>query len=112
MPKSGGNLKGCPTTVRRRLILGEVMGAFRSFTAIELIRGVRTVEWLSFAVRLPQRNNCDYVVRDADPRDQIRQHRVFQSGTAVSREKYNTTVPEQKDAGSGRAAKPARPIAS
>jgi REP element-mobilizing transposase RayT len=51
--------------------LGDVVGAFKSITTNEYIRGVKTLGWISFPGRLWQRNYYEHIVRDGASLDRI-----------------------------------------
>ncbi len=53
------NKAGTPT-------LGEIVGAFKSITTNEYIRGVKQHDWPSFPGKLWQRNYFERVIRDED----------------------------------------------
>lgn len=57
-----------PTTV------GDVIGAYKSLTTDEYIRGVHDQNWPSFPGRLWQRNYFEHIVRDDDEIDRIRKY--------------------------------------
>ncbi|SFV69852.1 hypothetical protein MNB_SV-14-1728 [hydrothermal vent metagenome] len=49
---------------RSTVSLGEVVGAFKSLTTNEYIKGVKKSNWLAFDKRLWQRNYYEHVIRD------------------------------------------------
>jgi hypothetical protein len=49
--------------------LGDVIGAFKSLTTVEYVRGVKTKLWSGFQQRLWQRNYFDHVIRDVKDLD-------------------------------------------
>ena len=51
-------------TTRVAPTLGGVVGAFKSLTTVEYVRGVRARGWTSFRGRLWQRNYYEHIVRD------------------------------------------------
>ena len=54
--------------------LSDVVGAFKSVTTVEYIRGVKSLGWPAFEGRLWQRNYYDHVVRNERDLDRIRQY--------------------------------------
>ena len=46
-----------------RFTLGDVIGAYKSLTTVEYVRGVKTMDWTPFHGRLWQRNYYDHIVR-------------------------------------------------
>ena len=48
----------------RRYALGDVVGAFKSLTTVEYVRGVKTLRWPQFHGKLWQRNYFEHVVRN------------------------------------------------
>jgi putative transposase len=53
---------GAPT--RDAPTLGDIVGAFKSITTNECIRGIKTLEWASFSGRLWQRNYYEHIIRN------------------------------------------------
>ena len=68
-----GNHKGCPYG-DRRYALGDVVGAFKSLTTVEYMRGVKTLRWPQFSGKLWQRNYFEHVVRSDESLTKIRQY--------------------------------------
>jgi putative transposase len=58
----------------RRPALGDIIGAFKSLTTQQYIRGVRDRGWRPFERRVWQRNYWEHVVRDEDSLNDIRQY--------------------------------------
>jgi len=58
----------------RRYTLGEVVGAFKSLTTVQYVRGVKTQRWQRFSGKLWQRNYFEHVVRRDESLDKIRQY--------------------------------------
>ena len=58
-----------PTGVRPTL--GEIVGAFKSVTTNEYIRGVKDKGWQPFDTRLWQRNYYEHIIRDQRSYDEI-----------------------------------------
>ena len=68
-PTRGGRAptRGAPT-------LGEVVGAFKSVTTVEYVRGVRGLGWQGFDKRLWQRNYFERVVRNESELGRTREY--------------------------------------
>ncbi len=58
-------------------MLGEIVGAFKSITTNEYIRGVKQHDWLSFPGKLWQRNYFERVIRDEDELNRIREYIIY-----------------------------------
>ena len=58
----------------RRYTLGNVVGAFKSLTTVEYVRGVKTLRWPQFYGKLWQRNYFEHVVRSEESLTKIRQY--------------------------------------
>ena len=58
---NGATTRVAPTT--DRFSLGNVIGAYKSLTTVEYVRGVNTMKWTPFNGRLWQRNYYEHVVR-------------------------------------------------
>ena len=58
----------------RRYALGDVVGAFKSLTTVEYMRGVKTLRWPQFSGKLWQRNYFEHVVRSDESLTKIRQY--------------------------------------
>lgn len=56
------------------LSLGSMVGAFKSLTTDEYIRGVDSERWQPFDGRLWQRNYYEHVIRDEEDKDRIRDY--------------------------------------
>ena len=54
--------------------MGDVIGAYKSLTTVEYIRGARSMNWPRFHKRLWQRNYFEHVVRDSESLERIRQY--------------------------------------
>lgn len=66
-----------PTDTRQpenTLLLGDVVGAFKSLTTDAYIHGVKTSGWPSFQGRLWQRNYYEHIIRNEATLEQIRQY--------------------------------------
>ncbi|NVO14050.1 MAG: hypothetical protein HXX10_08440 [Rhodoplanes sp.] len=70
----GAPLMGAQFAARMGVRLGEVVGAFKSATTVEYIRGVKERGWVAFRGRLWQRNYYEHVVRDEPALDRIRHY--------------------------------------
>ena len=57
--------------------LGEIVGAFKSITTNEYIRGVKQHNWSSFPGKLWQRNYFERVIRDEDELNRIREYIIY-----------------------------------
>ena len=57
--------------------LGEIVGAFKSITTNEYIRGVKQHDWPSFPGKLWQRNYFERVIRDEDELNRIREYIIY-----------------------------------
>ena len=49
--------------IKDQFALGEIIGAYKSLTTVEYVRGVKTMKWLAFDRRLWQRNYYEHIVR-------------------------------------------------
>ena len=58
----------------RQYALGDVVGAFKSLTTVEYVRGVKTLRWPQFSGKLWQRNYFEHVVRSEESLTKIRQY--------------------------------------
>ena len=56
--------------------LGDIVGAFKSFTTVEYIRGVKEAQWPPFEGKLWQRNYYEHIIRDEDALNDIRKYVV------------------------------------
>ena len=61
-------------TTRVAPTLGDVVGAYKSITTVEYIRGVKANAWTPFPGRLWQRNYYDHIVRNNESLTGIRQY--------------------------------------
>lgn len=68
---SGATLPAFPT---KQPTLGEIIGAFKSITTNEYIKGVKHYDWPHFEKRLWQRNYYEHVVRDDTDMNRIRKY--------------------------------------
>ena len=57
--------------------LGEIVGAFKSITTNEYIRGVKQHDWPSFPGKLWQRNYFERVIRDENELNRIREYIIY-----------------------------------
>jgi len=60
------NPSGQPLCLPRQTnpALGDIIGAFKSITTLEYIRGIDHLNWPHFHERLWQRNYHDHIIRD------------------------------------------------
>ena len=61
-------------TTRVAPTLGNVVGAFKSLTTVEYVRGVKSLGWPQFSGKLWQRNYFEHVLRSEDSLTKIRQY--------------------------------------
>jgi len=54
--------------------LGDVIGAYKSLTTVEYVRGVNTMTWPPFQGRLWQRNYYEHIVREDEALTRVRQY--------------------------------------
>ena len=54
--------------------MGDVVGALKSLTTVEYVRGVKTMGWQAFPGRLWQRNYYEHIVRDERALSRIRRY--------------------------------------
>ncbi len=62
------------TTTRVFPTLGDVVGAYKSLTTVEYVRGVKMLAWPRFSDRLWQRNYYEHVIRHDESLREIRQY--------------------------------------
>lgn len=62
-PSRMGKPQGFPPTVKPKTV-GDMIGAFKSITTVEYIRGVKNLDWEPFYRRLWQRNYWEHIIRD------------------------------------------------
>jgi len=60
----------------RSITLCDVVGAFKSITTVEYVRGVKIAKWPSFEKRLWQRNYYEHIIRDESSLNSIREYIV------------------------------------
>lgn len=60
-----------PTMETNNKTVGAIIGAFKSITTIEYIRGVKTLHWQGFESKLWQRNYWEHVIRHEQSRNEI-----------------------------------------
>ncbi len=68
-PATGATARVAPTTT-----LGAVVGAYKSLTTVEFVRGVKSLGWSPFPGKLWQRNYYEHIIRDEEALDRIRQY--------------------------------------
>ncbi len=61
-------------TTRGAPTLGDVIGAYKSLSTVEYVRGVKTMEWTPFHGRLWQRNYYEHIVRHEDSLRDLQQY--------------------------------------
>ena len=61
-------------TTRVAPTLGDIIGAYKSLTTVEYVRGVKTMEWTPFHGRLWQRNYYEHIVRHEDSLRHLQQY--------------------------------------
>jgi REP element-mobilizing transposase RayT len=76
--------------------LGSIMGAFKSATTLEYIRGVRTRGWPPFRRHLWQRNYYEHVIRNQTSLDSIRRY-VAENPARWAFDKENPFRDERSD---------------
>ena len=79
-----------------RIALGDVIGAYKSLTTVEYIRGVKTVKWTPFHGRLWQRNYYEHIVRYDESLRSIRQY-VLDNPGRWAFDKENPLAKKLKD---------------
>ncbi|MYE88749.1 transposase [Candidatus Poribacteria bacterium] len=62
------------TPVADRSVLGDVIGAYKSLTTVEYVRGVKAMGWIPFDTRLWQRNYYEHVVRHDESLRDLQQY--------------------------------------
>ena len=79
--------------------IGRIVGAFKSLTTVNYIRGVRQCAWTPFNGRLWQRNYYEHVIRDETSLNRIREY-ILQNPLrwAVDRENPAAVDPESVEA--------------
>jgi len=55
----------------KQITVGDIIGAFKSISTNEYIRGVRKYNWQSFDKKLWQRNYCEHIIRNQKSYDRI-----------------------------------------
>ena len=54
--------------------LGDVIGAYKSLTTVEYVRGVKMMKWAPFCGRLWQRNYYEHIVRHDESLRDLQQY--------------------------------------
>jgi putative transposase len=75
-------------TTRVAPTLGDVIGAFKSVTTVEYVRGVRERGWRAFPKRLWQRNYYEHIIRNERELDAIRRY-IFDNPQHWYADQYN-----------------------
>ena len=65
------------STTPTRVRLGDVIGAYKSLTTVNYIRGVKALNWQPFPKRLWQRNYYEHVVRSDESLLKIREYILY-----------------------------------
>jgi putative transposase len=63
-----------PTALNVNKSIGDMIGAFKSITTVEYIRGIKTHHWQSFDDKLWQRNYWEHVIRNEQSLNDIAQY--------------------------------------
>lgn len=63
-----------PTIEINRKTIGDIIGAFKSITTVEYIRGIKTSHWQDFGSKLWQRNYWEHVIRNEQSLNDIAQY--------------------------------------
>ncbi len=71
---TGAGATGQGATTRVAPTLGDVVGAYKSLTTLEYVRGVKTMGWQAFPGRLWQRNYYEHIIRDERALNRIRRY--------------------------------------
>lgn len=61
-------------TTRVAPTIGDVVGAFKSLTTVEFVRGARELRWPRLRTLLWQRNYYEHILRDGQPLDRAREY--------------------------------------
>ena len=61
-------------STRNQCALGDVIGAYKSLTTVEYVRGVKTTKWAPFRGRLWHRNYYEHVVRHEESLRDLQQY--------------------------------------
>ena len=64
LPHCGCPIVVAPTIDRTKKTIGDMVGAFKSITTVEYIRGVKNVNWKPFHDTLWQRNYYEHIIRN------------------------------------------------
>jgi REP element-mobilizing transposase RayT len=65
---------GIPTIASTGKTVGDIVGAFKSMTTNEYIRGVKNNNWQRFNKKLWQRNYWEHIIRNENEYNQISQY--------------------------------------
>jgi len=90
-PVHDGSIAGATTRVAPTL--GDVIGAYKSMVTVQYTRAVHTRGWPRFRKRLWQRNYYEYVIRNAESLDRIRQY-ILDNPRCWYEDRYNPNVRE------------------
>jgi putative transposase len=83
------------TRVAPTTSLGAVVGAFKSITTVEFVRGVKTLGWPPFSGRLWQRNYYEHIIRDEVRLNRIR-HYIMENPSHWAEDRENPALQPQK----------------
>jgi putative transposase len=87
------------TPARDAPTLGNIVGALKSLTTVEYIRGVRQLGWRPFQKRLWQRNYFEHVIRDEKALDRIREYiQGNPANWSIDRDNPHAIKPEPENA--------------
>lgn len=73
LPPTGLPQTGLPQTELAPTV-GNIIGAFKSITSVEYIRGIESKNWEQFNKRLWQRNYWEHIIRNDDSFDRISEY--------------------------------------
>mgnify|MGYP005831487957 CR=1 FL=1 len=93
---NGATTNGATTRVAPTV--GDVIGAFKSRTTVEYIRGVATYGWTPFTGKLWQRNYYEHIIRNDESLNRIREYiRNNPTQWEYDREKAKVTLPTREN---------------
>lgn len=109
-PASGGEVSTSTrrATTRVAPTLGSVVGAFKSLTTVQYIRGVRTRGWIPFRGRLWQRNYFEEIVWDDEALERIDDY-ILENPANWPNDPENPMKAAGRHGGTGRGAPFGRP---
>ncbi|MCZ4693613.1 transposase [Ancylomarina euxinus] len=65
---------GITPTIKTNPTVGNIIGAFKSITSVEYIKGIETKNWNQFKKRLWQRNYWEHIIRNDGAFDRISEY--------------------------------------